>query len=281
MAKNPFIRNIKQAPSKPLDHQSAGILDDFAIRKSIQLPITEGSVLFADSSGGITEDKTNFFWDNTNKKLRIGIQLSLNGASTNIITATNVNGDLRLGAGGGTNDLKIDKDGNVDIFEKLTVGKELVVSGTGDSSFVGKLLVNSDSTGIALELGNGSNLDSYIKLRKGTGAAMIGYELTPTNGLLLQSGAGKNISLQVNSNNFGGGTIAVTILAATGNIGIGTATPNANAILDVSSTTKAFMPPRMTTTQRNNIASPTAGMQIYNTTTNVMDFYNGSAWGAI
>ena len=37
MGRNPFIRNIKQAPSKPLDHQSAGILDDFAIRKDIKL----------------------------------------------------------------------------------------------------------------------------------------------------------------------------------------------------------------------------------------------------
>ena len=35
MGKNPFIRNIKQAPSKSLDHQSAGILDDFPIRKDI------------------------------------------------------------------------------------------------------------------------------------------------------------------------------------------------------------------------------------------------------
>jgi len=66
-----------------------------------------------------------------------------------------------------------------------------------------------------------------------------------------------------------------------GNVGIGTATPNANALLDVSSTTKAFMPPRMTTTQRNAIPSPTAGMVIYNTTTSVLDFHNGSLWDAI
>ncbi|KKK87529.1 hypothetical protein LCGC14_2752330, partial [marine sediment metagenome] len=49
-------------------------------------------------------------------------QINLTGASTNIITATNVNGDLRLGAGGGTNDFKIDKNGNVDVFENLTIG---------------------------------------------------------------------------------------------------------------------------------------------------------------
>ena len=37
MGKNPFIRNIKQASDRPLDHQSAGILDDHAIRKTIAL----------------------------------------------------------------------------------------------------------------------------------------------------------------------------------------------------------------------------------------------------
>jgi hypothetical protein len=64
-----------------------------------------------------------------------------------------------------------------------------------------------------------------------------------------------------------------------GSIGVG-ATPNANAILDLSSTTKAFMPPRMTTTQRNAVASPTAGMVVYNSTTNKLNVYT-TAWEAV
>jgi hypothetical protein len=66
-----------------------------------------------------------------------------------------------------------------------------------------------------------------------------------------------------------------------GNVGIGTISPNANAILDITSTTKAFMPPRMTTTQRDNISSPAAGMVIYNISTNVLNFHNGTSWGAV
>lgn len=65
-----------------------------------------------------------------------------------------------------------------------------------------------------------------------------------------------------------------------GNVGIGTTTPNANAILDVSSTTKAFMPPRMTTTQKNAIASPTAGMMVYDSTLNKLCVYT-TAWQTI
>jgi hypothetical protein len=52
-------------------------------------------------------------------------------------------------------------------------------------------------------------------------------------------------------------------------------------MLDVSSTTKGFLPPRMTTAQRDAISSPPAGLVIYNTSTNVLNFYNGSAWGAV
>jgi len=77
-----------------------------------------------------------------------------------------------------------------------------------------------------------------------------------------------------------GGTEKVRIEEG-GNVGIGTATPNANAILDITSITKAFMPPRMTTTQRDNIPSPTEGMVIYNLTTHVLNFHNGTAWDAV
>ena len=61
-------------------------------------------------------------------------------------------------------------------------------------------------------------------------------------------------------------------------VGIGTATPDASAKLDVSSTTQGFLPPRMTTVQRNAIASPANGLTIYNTTINAFQVYNGTAW---
>ena len=67
---------------------------------------------------------------------------------------------------------------------------------------------------------------------------------------------------------------------ASGNVGIGT-TANASAILHLSSTTKGFLPPVLTTTQRDAISSPAEGLMIYNTTTNKLNFYNGSAWEAV
>ena len=61
-----------------------------------------------------------------------------------------------------------------------------------------------------------------------------------------------------------------------GNVGIGTASPT--GALDVTSTTGAFVPPRMTTTQRDALSSPPNGSVIYNTTTNKMNFRENGAW---
>lgn len=65
-----------------------------------------------------------------------------------------------------------------------------------------------------------------------------------------------------------------------GSVGVGGA-PAASAALTVTSTTQGFLPPRMTSTQRDAIASPVAGLVIYNSTTNKLNFYNGSAWEAV
>jgi hypothetical protein len=52
----------------------------------------------------------------------------------------------------------------------------------------------------------------------------------------------------------------------------------ASAIVQCDSTTRGFLPPRMTTTQKNAIASPAAGLVLYDSTTNKLQCYNGSTW---
>jgi hypothetical protein len=55
-------------------------------------------------------------------------------------------------------------------------------------------------------------------------------------------------------------------------------TSTASAVLEANSTTQGFLPPRMTTTQINAIASPATGLEVYNTTLNCPCFYNGTSW---
>jgi hypothetical protein len=74
-------------------------------------------------------------------------------------------------------------------------------------------------------------------------------------------------------------TTAVTITGA-GKVGIGTSSPAATALLDLTSTTLGLLPPRMTSTQRDAISSPATGLTIYNTSTNELEDYNGG-WVAV
>jgi hypothetical protein len=46
----------------------------------------------------------------------------------------------------------------------------------------------------------------------------------------------------------------------------------------VTSTTKGFLPPRMTGTQRDAIAAPPAGLMLYNSTTNKLQVRTDAAW---
>jgi len=58
-----------------------------------------------------------------------------------------------------------------------------------------------------------------------------------------------------------------------------TGTPaDPSALLDVSSNSKGVLFPRMTTAKRDSIVLPVQGLIIYNTTTNCLNYFNGSAW---
>ncbi len=70
-------------------------------------------------------------------------------------------------------------------------------------------------------------------------------------------------------------------ITGTGNLLLGTTTDVGTSILTMSSTSKGFLRPRMTTAQRDAIVSPATGLSIYNTSTNKVNYYNGSAWTEI
>lgn len=66
-----------------------------------------------------------------------------------------------------------------------------------------------------------------------------------------------------------------------GGVLVGGDTPDGCAKLEVRSTTKGLLLPRMSTTQRDAIVSPVAGLLIFNITTNAPNYYNGTIWTAI
>jgi hypothetical protein len=63
-----------------------------------------------------------------------------------------------------------------------------------------------------------------------------------------------------------------------GQVGIGTTTPHPSARLDVTSTNSGFLPPRMTTLERNAIANPSPGLMIFNTNTQSLEIFTNYGW---
>ncbi len=122
------------------------------------------------------------------------------------------------------------------------------VTGTASGLTAGNVTTNANLTGVITSVGNATSIASQT----GTGTKFV-VDTSPAL-VTPDIGVANGTSLVL------GGTI------------------NANAVLDAQSTTKAFMPPRMTTTQKNAIASPTAGMVVYDSTLNVLSTYNGSLW---
>jgi hypothetical protein len=74
------------------------------------------------------------------------------------------------------------------------------------------------------------------------------------------------------------GTERFAIFPTTGNVSIGTTTDVASSILTLSSTTKGFLPPRMTTAQRDAIVSPDTGLVLFNTTTDTLQVRASTGW---
>jgi len=149
----------------------------------------------------------------------------------------------------------------------------------------GKLMVNATSnagsyitvntlaqTGIDVYRSDSSAQFSGIRFRDTTNANNYGLMGWDSGGLRLDGTAGILYFLTSSTER--------ARIDASGNLGIGT-TANASAILDAQSTTKGVRFPNMTTTQKNAISSPAAGLVVFDTTLSKLCVYSGSAWQTI
>jgi hypothetical protein len=170
------------------------------------------------------------------------------------------------------------------------------IKGSGSTSATTSLLVQ-DSSGTAaltvkddlsttfggnisasnLTLPQGAFIAAGTQLRIGSGAISI----------LSDSSAGINFSAGAAGRSFGissaiNGAPSSTAFLFVGDTATGvTMGANSNshssAVLDLVSTTRGFLPPRVTTTEKNAISSPAAGLQVYDSTTNRSAVYS-TAW---
>lgn len=130
---------------------------------------------------------------------------------------------------------------------------------------------------------NLSNLNIYAP--SGIGTDLVGSNFTLNAGRGTGAGIPGDFTIRTSSTTTSGSTTQTltpkfTIKGQTGDIGIGTTTPDASAKLHIDSTTSGFILPRMTTTQRTTISSPAEGLMVYDMTLHNLYVYDGTIWNA-
>lgn len=120
-----------------------------------------------------------------------------------------------------------------------------------------------------------------------TNTIFAGIDFVPSQNPLTMSGTSIYGIDRDENNNYAGlsfGTrnannnLARMTIRSAGNVGIGTSTPNSSAQLEVSSANQGFLPPRLTTAQRDAINPKPAGLMIYNTDMNSTQYWNTNNW---
>ncbi|WP_400190417.1 glycine-rich protein [Hymenobacter sp. B81] len=202
-----------------------------------------------------------------------GQQLSLSGANSVTLpsgadnlgnhTATqNLNlADKQLVGNGGSTGLSIGSTGNVGIGISAPTLK-LDLAGSLSSTTIG----TEGLLRLTRPTASGVKYASSAEWRLGSYATNIS--------------AASRLDLVLGNGNTNAPDVTVLSALGNGSVGIGTTAPNAKAALDVSSSTQGFLPPRLSTTQRDALqpAATEKGLLVYNTDTNVLNLWNGVNW---
>tara|TARA_R110000751_G_scaffold69407_3_gene140947 strand:+ start:1472 stop:1735 length:264 start_codon:yes stop_codon:yes gene_type:complete len=64
-------------------------------------------------------------------------------------------------------------------------------------------------------------------------------------------------------------------------VGIGTTSPDASALLELKSESQGLLTPRMTTAQRNAISNPANGLIVYDTDESALYYFKSSSWSEL
>lgn len=260
-----------------VDLQSAGVATDFLnATGGYSVPSAEtlaGTLAAGNTSGG------------TALVMSAGDNISVDkvrGNGTNLIL------DLRGGQGGtvGGNVTVMGGFGtttpgrvNITAGSTNSIGADVFIKGgDGPTGLSGSVLVSGGSSG------DDNGIGGQVQMLGGLGGVVTGAggDVVIKSGDSQGSGqapgtitidAGERIGFSV----FGD----VLLQSINGQVGVGVTSVVASALLEMGSTTKGFLPPRMTTTQQDAIASPATGLAIHNTTTKLPGFFDGNQWSGL
>lgn len=248
-----------------------------------------GAIQFSNGSA-FASDAANLFWDDTNNRLGIGTNapattLDIQGADNTFLARFGtVSGNVKikpfLNATYGT---YVESRYANETFMPLSIGASRLFAFTPVS-------IGTDSTSAMLQVkGSGSTFATTSLLVQNSGGSSLfsvfddgSVNIGTTNGSVTLN-LGYNNQFYQNQLNFYSAATNIRGMNAGGQGLIisknsGTTDLYPTALLAIDSTTQGFLPPRMTTTQKNAIATPASGLVVYDSTTNKLCCYDGSTW---
>jgi hypothetical protein len=251
---------------------SAGIISNGTVRVTATTASPSGNASFFVFDGA---EGTNFAYDYGTSTYRA---LAYNGSLIRFLTAGTERARFAVTTGNflinTTTDAgyKLDVNGTARVSSTTTIGTSAhpfgtnlltLISDQGSSSF----RIGGGSTVVCTSSISAVNLSANdfvqcVRVLVGSSARLNGGTL---DWLSITNWAQSSL---------GSGNVSANLAT----FGTAYATINASAQVEIASTTRGFLPPRMTTTQRNAIASPAAGLIVYDTTLNLPHFFNGTIW---
>lgn len=210
------------------------------------------------------------------------------GNSSSTVTVGGSGGDTRIGFSSGLVDI---------MSSQSSVDAVRIYSSNTSSSSTGGIQIGSNST--YTQTSGTRNYMRFLYNFSPTSGTAIHNKLT-FSGTLNQTGGANGIirginlahtmtavadyrAVEIADNHanakgiYQSGTSTTNMFAGGTTFGA-TSTPNAAAAIDVTSTTKGVLFPRMTTTQRDAISSAPDGLVVFNTTTTKLQVRAGGAW---
>jgi hypothetical protein len=260
---------------------------------------TDGRMLF--QNGGVVSQSANITWDNTANRIQVNSAMLL---GSSLISTSAYPLQVVGGAGGSalfsnttrTQALNINltTSGETRIYTDYFTGgaDQKLILGTF-ANRANQLVLNTTGNiaiGTTADAGFKLDVNGTARVQGSGGIAQFllsdtlnNFSLTfyknASSAYLIESSSTSKMSYGYAGNywaTFNGSQKSLALASSTSE-----PTPNTTSILDLQSTTKGFLPPRMTTTQKNAIATPAAGLVVYDTTLNKLCLRTASAWETI
>lgn len=239
-----------------------------------------------DSKGLVTagaDATTADIADSTNKRYQTDNQNSFNDATSSIQTQLGTKAaDNAVVHLSGTEIITGQKTFNASVTASGAIAKGTILTPTLNAAANSDVLVgldiqptfvNGGFTGVA-QYGLRTNSNIQFNLTNKGIYGSSANTFINFGGSLELSGV-TDLQLKVNN------SVRSQLMATTGNLIVqnaGTFTDVASSRLTINSTTQGMLPPRMTTAQKNAIASPATGLVVYDTDLKTIANYNGTSW---